>query len=470
MKENREFDILENADDSEVELLAEVPVLTEKEKKRMKKMSRDKLSRKLGESEMGDEVSGVEQYKRPKWYSFAAVAACLVLICGIVGTTVFLGKRGKPPIAEPSVSELPTSEPTTETEFSMEATIEELIEKLNESSLVVYGGGVEVDKSEPVYYTIMGEEREYYRVTDERFSSVSDVMDYWKQYLAEPDYSIFRSYLSDGEWSLFKEDIESGGLYFEHHDEAEECASHTELKKDSDGKVHFDIKPTEDKDILYYFEDSRDFSVPAVSNGEEFTLCGRVVLDDGKWKLSWLCDEEGLNDEDTLQYLGIDRTAAFIVLSKLEEYEVISMGSGVVVDENEAKELQAEDGSGHKYDATYYRVTDRRFNDLSDVKAYFGEAFSERFLGEDNCLWEGGLPRFKEDGGVLYYLLAGIETSLEFKGFDDYEIHPDGTMLISLLDAPSVNNAPIPNVLKVICVKENGRWKIDSYQYCKPDD
>ena len=43
MKDKREFDMLENADDKEVELLAEVPVLTDREKERILKKSKRKL-------------------------------------------------------------------------------------------------------------------------------------------------------------------------------------------------------------------------------------------------------------------------------------------------------------------------------------------------------------------------------------------------------------------------------------------
>lgn len=45
MKENREFDMIENANDNEVEHLAEIPVLTKKEKERMLKMSKNKLNK-----------------------------------------------------------------------------------------------------------------------------------------------------------------------------------------------------------------------------------------------------------------------------------------------------------------------------------------------------------------------------------------------------------------------------------------
>ena len=88
MKENREFDMLENADDKTVELLSGVPVLTKEEKERMLAMSKKKLDRMNREKNIsanndGDEVSGVERYNRPKWHKFATAAACLLLVGGI---------------------------------------------------------------------------------------------------------------------------------------------------------------------------------------------------------------------------------------------------------------------------------------------------------------------------------------------------------------------------------------------------
>lgn len=61
MKENREFDMLENANDNEVEFLAKIPVLTKKEKERMLKMSKNKLNKMNRESNIEKQVSGVEQ-------------------------------------------------------------------------------------------------------------------------------------------------------------------------------------------------------------------------------------------------------------------------------------------------------------------------------------------------------------------------------------------------------------------------
>ena len=97
MRKDQGFDMLENADDRTIERLSEVPVLTEKEKERILKMSKDKLKRRYRTENIEAGVSGVETYRRPKWYSFAALAASLVLVCGIVGTGVLMNRNGMAP-------------------------------------------------------------------------------------------------------------------------------------------------------------------------------------------------------------------------------------------------------------------------------------------------------------------------------------------------------------------------------------
>lgn len=74
------FNMLENASDKSLERLSERRVLTAKEKERMLKMSMDKLNKMNNNSDDELQVSGVEQYKRPKWYGFATAAASLLLV------------------------------------------------------------------------------------------------------------------------------------------------------------------------------------------------------------------------------------------------------------------------------------------------------------------------------------------------------------------------------------------------------
>ena len=94
MKKDRVLDMLENADDKIVDRLS-VPALTEKEKERLLNMSKVKLDRMNYNSinDMTEEVRGVEKYSKPRWTSFAALAASIVLIGGLVGGGVIFSRN-----------------------------------------------------------------------------------------------------------------------------------------------------------------------------------------------------------------------------------------------------------------------------------------------------------------------------------------------------------------------------------------
>ena len=128
MKGNREFDMLENADNKTVELLSEVPVLTKDEKERMLAMSKKKLDKMQRENNITEntndeyEVSGVERYNRPKWQMFASLAACLLLVGGIGGTVFAMSKNGGPTSKPLASVEETTTEPATVHDLLTEVT------------------------------------------------------------------------------------------------------------------------------------------------------------------------------------------------------------------------------------------------------------------------------------------------------------------------------------------------------------
>lgn len=89
MKDKRDFDILENADDIVLDELSGVPALAPGAKKRILSESKRKLYRRqrnagIKHFKAADRVSGVERYSRPKWRIFAGIAACFVLAGGAV--------------------------------------------------------------------------------------------------------------------------------------------------------------------------------------------------------------------------------------------------------------------------------------------------------------------------------------------------------------------------------------------------
>ncbi len=124
MNKNQEFDMLENADDKTVELLSEVPVLSAAEKERILKMSIEKLKRKnekavpadnscsknTSESMNDNQMRIVEERRKIRWqYAFPAVA-CIILVCGILGTLLHKNELGKP--SEDKLTDLPVTSVT----------------------------------------------------------------------------------------------------------------------------------------------------------------------------------------------------------------------------------------------------------------------------------------------------------------------------------------------------------------------
>ena len=134
MNKNQEFDMLENADDKTVELLSEVPVLSAAEKERILKMSIEKLKRKnekavpadnscsknTSESMNDNQMRIVEERRKIRWQYAVPAAACIILVCGILGTSLHKKELGKP--SEDKLTDLPA---TSVTELTTAVTIAE---------------------------------------------------------------------------------------------------------------------------------------------------------------------------------------------------------------------------------------------------------------------------------------------------------------------------------------------------------
>lgn len=463
MKENREFDMLENANDNEVEHLAEIPVLTKKEKKRMLKMSKNKLNKMNRESNIEKQVSGVEQYKRPKWYTFASVAASVVLVGGIVSTAIFLHRNGQVPDIDLMSG---VSQEMTDIDFDYATTVEGLFDKINELNLICSGGGVEVDENVVSHYYDETQDEsqyaKYFTVTDTRFSTIEEVKEYFKQYVADPlETSEYHSYFVDAfSPAIFREYAQDGSLLFLKRDDAQTNATNIKLDKNDAGVVLVDIKLTDETEINDIYEKSYDFSVPATISDTACTIRGKIVLDDGNWKMSKYSIDFPFEEETTES--GTDNLAAYAALSKLAKFDAIANAAKVKVDEDDIKEVSIGDGDSK----TYYRVTDERFKKKSDVKEYLSDSFTESFLDDNSYLWGGKIPVFKEIDGSLYYNGGGGGVSrfyfvgaphIEDETADSFRIDADSSLL----------DGYIENV-QIFCVKEEGKWKVDKYAINEP--
>jgi len=437
MNENRGFDILENADDKEIELLAEVPVLSGKEKESMLKMSKKKLAAKSSDKAAELQVSGVERYSRPKWYRFASIAACAVLLTGLAGSTVYLLKGRTPADPIPGLT-IPAAEITAKDTDALDMVLKHLTDSVNEARLVSCGGGVETDNNS---ITVTG--RTLYRVTDKRFSNIKEVREYFRQYFSENmQLSTMWSIVSGEQYSIFNEYNDE--LYFEKSDTAQDRAPYYIIGSDA-GEIDAEYSDTGADSV---FEKAVTFSVNATMNDYPCVLNGTMVLEDGSWKL----------DKFSADYLLDDAKNNVIVntlLEKLEEFDKACVGEGIETDRSELL-LNADDG-GVNY--KYYKVTDQRFSSLSDVKDYFADYFTNDYLSRFPSLWEGYGCSFREVDGVLGYVSKNINgtytyisdpavENVEEDSFDiitDRELSPEKTM----------------EKLVIHCILSDNRWRID---------
>ena len=304
MRKDQGFDMLENADDRTIERLSEVPVLTEKEKERILKMSKDKLKRRYRTENIEAGVSGVETYRRPKWYSFAALAASLVLVCGIVGTGVLMNRNGmapdenenKFPKAAVTTSSVPvtttagtasTAKAETKTtaanenntvdtvvspaDTSLSETLIALFEQQEKLNDIVCGRGVDTDSSDRITFEFDGTGYVYEFVTDTRFSTVDEAMSYFKQTVTGTIWSenFQKCFYDNFSPAIFRES--DGKLYF--------------LVEDKEAD-RITISNFSDPQISNVTDESFDFTLHAELGSNPTLIVGNAVSEDGKWKLS----------------------------------------------------------------------------------------------------------------------------------------------------------------------------------------
>lgn len=190
----RTDDIFNDIDSKTADRLAkEYPVLRDEQKERLYAMSKRKFDIKNENNSI--DVSGVEKYRRPKWYKGVSVAAAAVLLTGGIGSSMyFISRNGSAPAAEveeivpettetmtEEVTEAVTEELTEAEEADAEAAAKAIIDDYREFMCVLYGGDLEVDKSDTITRAItipdndVTFDREFYRVTDTRFPTWADI-------------------------------------------------------------------------------------------------------------------------------------------------------------------------------------------------------------------------------------------------------------------------------------------------------
>ena len=456
MKE-REFDMLENADDKTVDLLADVPVLTKEEKERMLAMSKKKLDRMNRESNINvnsDEVqvSGVERYNRPKWKTFASMAACLVLIGGIGGTVFAVSRGGKSdrtstPMAQVT-TEATVSDTTTavigdgeqEVPYLSDAELLELaknkLDEFNTVESIMSGFGVKVDKNDSI--TVMLEDGQdkntYFRVTDERFSSMADVNAYLGEYL---DGDLYKS---SKDPYFFKE--QDGKLYYMHQ-----------------GDNVVKMYSFEENDLTIKDYDGTSFKVRMPLDWSGFVRATEIeigfvrateigfVLVDGKWKIN-LFD---VYDETAGLENPADVTAdeIAVTLTQLESFRC----APIDLDSTQEKQYHG---------MTYYKLKDGTGYDFETLRSYVENRATDIALEKYSELYAGYTPAFVELDGEIYSI-AGNAGLPAFELSNPVIITQTATTATVKADSNPAY-AVAPEKVTIFARFIDGKWKISEYE------
>lgn len=173
-------------------LSEEYPVLKDDRKERLYAMSKRKYDMNDVFGNKLNDVSGVEKYRRPKWYKSASIAAAAVLLVGgIGGSMAFISRNANVPsteveeiVPETTEAEEVTEESTEAEEVDADAIAKELTDAWMECLFDILGRTLEVDRSSIVTKTITtsdGEDeftRDFYRVTDPRYPTWEDLEKY----------------------------------------------------------------------------------------------------------------------------------------------------------------------------------------------------------------------------------------------------------------------------------------------------
>lgn len=423
MKEKREFNMLENADDRTIELLSGVPVLTNEEKKRMLAMSKKKLDKmnrdnNISMNNEGIEVSGVERYNRPKWQTFASVAACFVLLGGIGGTMFALSKGSRKnsdstyastvqtTTSAAAVTVATTSKPeeiTTES-AATELTNEELVKIVTEgirnftyADETLAGSNVSVDKNDKItkqQHAVRDEgtvNMEYYRAVDSRFETMNDFESYIGEYLADP---LLTLRLSDNTF------VEYNGKLYVYQPQSIPART-----------VEFINDP-----ILIAYDGTYLCAATTTkysTSEDEMNVQIELALVDDKWKVCGY--QESFNTDAETDSPNAD--LAIDILKDLRVLDQLGAGCGVEVEEDISETIVTDEG----YEYVYYKVADdfasENFkNSIEDIKSWVdgvvtGEAY-ERF----KWICDEKDAMFREFDGELYYMYGLSETYYHWFG------------------------------------------------------
>lgn len=368
-------------------LSEEYPVLKDDRKERLYAMSKRKYDMNDVFGDKLNDVSGVEKYRRPKWYKSASIAAAAVLLVGgIGGSMAFISRNANSPSAEVEeiVPDTTEAEEATETEEAdADAVAKGLIDDYRAFICDLFAGNLEVDKSDIITKTVKTDdgqfEREFYRVTDQKYPTWAD--------LEKRCYEIFDKEQGQKILEMCTEDSEEingssfmcvteNGYYIEKgiHDNGIDPLASSEYDMnaytDENGNIIANVTETELSKV-------HDYPIP-----EKIVT---IVNTENGWRISDVTEKPV---ETKTEDIDADAVAKKLT-DAYRDFACDLHGGTLEVDKDNVvtKTVKTTDGK-FEYQREYYLVTDPRYPAWADIEKRCYEIFDEEF-GQvilDNCM------------------------------------------------------------------------------------
>jgi hypothetical protein len=468
-------DRFSNIDDKTAERLsAKYPLPDEERKARLYTMSKRKYDGKIEPEKNEIEVSGVDKYRRPKWYRSVSVAAAAVLVIAGIGTSTFLiSRNGKDKSPAASISDNTTAAATetiieSATEAISEGTIniteadaneiaKKLVDAYTEYLGDLFGGTIEVDKTKVITKEYPEMTKEYYLITDKRYPN-------WKA-VEKRCYEIFESkyakkLLDDWEYSS-----DEGLIYgpFMYSSAEGDFFVEKEHYEDNNGPIKWD----QDQIKAEYTSDGEiTVTLTSTVNVEQTiqTVFTMVNTDDG-WRISKA--DESMASEDEPDSVANELVSAYSCFFTSYCTGDLEYDKSDVI----TKDLvSSEDGSNITRE--YYRVTDSRLLPGYDLKGDCFEIFDDELANsmyEQICCDEDNVtdktPIIKRKDGSYYIAECFYYEGDKLESWDQDTIrgtlNPDGTITTVL----SKTFEDVTTVEEFTFVNTEYGWRISKVNY-----
>ena len=483
----RTDDVFNDIDSKTADRLAkEYPVLRDEQKERLYAMSKRKFDIKIDNSSI--DVSGVEKYRRPKWFKGVSVAAAaLLLVSGIGGSMYYISRSGWRASVEIVGTLAETTEVTTEAiteeqteaeEADADAIAKELTGAYRDFVNDLQGGGLKVDKSSVVTKNrmLINDEihKDFYRVTDPRYSTWADIekrcfeifdTDLGQEIL---DFISFHDeeHMSQNSY-IYTSD---NGYYIE--TSIIDCDNGTIEWDEYTAKEEFD----ENGNIIATIIDKYSQSFSGSDSIIEFTFT--IVNTENGWRISDVT-EKPLDDsiEDSTDADAIAKG----LIDDYKEFMYTLHAGDIEVDKSDiiTKTIKTEDGQ-YEYQLKFYRVTDPRYPTWADIEKRCLEILDNELGHKVLEICSDIDEDFKKHTFVCttdngYYIEKGLHDigveTLKWEGYDlNSEFDENGNIIAAIRHTHQFESQNITLETTFTIVNTENGWRISDVTEKPLDD